>query len=250
MEQRCRDWRINMWIASMDFAKAFDTMKHKALWTALAQIGIEPQNISLLREAIMRTRIATVLTDKESDVFEKRGVTKQGDSLSSLLFNTVLQAASEDDLARWREKGTGISLSDLQADCFLEFAVRWRRAVVLYILGAAQTYDVRLQEKYRMPRAENPPWHDEKISQTQDRTEEKRWRSTTSKSRFCQWRMYEESQSNNDFRARGDNFKTESRIRASMGIIFQERTKVDIEIVSTSTQASFIQQGHQFYIDT
>ena len=38
-----------MWIATVDFAKAFDTIKHKALWTALAQFGIEPQYISLLK---------------------------------------------------------------------------------------------------------------------------------------------------------------------------------------------------------
>ena len=70
-----------MWIATVDFAKAFDTMRHKALWTALAQFGIEPQYISLLK---------------------------------SLLLNTVLQAALEDDLTRWREKGMGISLGDLR----------------------------------------------------------------------------------------------------------------------------------------
>ena len=33
-EQRCREWRIKMSIANVDFAKASDTMKHKARWTA------------------------------------------------------------------------------------------------------------------------------------------------------------------------------------------------------------------------
>ena len=37
---------------------------------------------------------------------------KQGDPLSSLLCNTVLQGA-----LRWREKGMGICLGDLQAGC-------------------------------------------------------------------------------------------------------------------------------------
>ena len=49
-------------------------------------------------------------------MFEIRRGTKQGDPLSSLLFRTVLQAAMEDDLSRWREKGMGITLGDLQAD--------------------------------------------------------------------------------------------------------------------------------------
>ena len=48
---------------------------------------------------------ATAMTDTESDAFKIERVTKQGDPLSSVLFNTVLQAASEDDLKIWREKG-------------------------------------------------------------------------------------------------------------------------------------------------
>ena len=57
-----------MWIATVDFAKAFDTIRHKALWTALAQFGIEPQYISHLKRPHADHK-ATVLTDKESDVF-------------------------------------------------------------------------------------------------------------------------------------------------------------------------------------
>ena len=50
-------------------------------------------------------------------MFEIKRGTKQGDPLSSWLFNTVLQAALEDDSARWREEGMRISLGVLQADC-------------------------------------------------------------------------------------------------------------------------------------
>ena len=38
----------------------------------------------------------TVMTDKESPVFAIRRGTKQGDLVSTLLFNTVLQFASEE----------------------------------------------------------------------------------------------------------------------------------------------------------
>ena len=44
------------------------------------------------------------MTDKESDMFEIKKGTKQGDPLSSLLFNTVLQVALKDDLPRWQQK--------------------------------------------------------------------------------------------------------------------------------------------------
>ena len=64
------------------------------------------QCINLLKR-LYTDQKATVLTDKESDVFEIKRGTKQGEPLSSLLFNTVLQAALEDDLALWREEGVG-----------------------------------------------------------------------------------------------------------------------------------------------
>ena len=60
---------------------------------------------------------ATVLTDKDSDVFVIKRRTKQGGPLSSLLFNTVFQAALEDDLTCWRGQSIGIRLGDQQADC-------------------------------------------------------------------------------------------------------------------------------------
>ena len=49
------------------------------------------------------------MTDKESDMFEIKKETKQGDPLSSLFFNIVLQMVLNDDSPRWqKKKGMGI----------------------------------------------------------------------------------------------------------------------------------------------
>ena len=53
-----------------------------------------------------------MLTDEESDEFGIARGAKQGDPLSSLLFNSVLQSAMEKDIETWKEKGLGIKLSD------------------------------------------------------------------------------------------------------------------------------------------
>ena len=48
---------------------------------------------------------ATLMTDAENDEFQIGTGTKQGDPLSSLPFNAVLQHAMEKDTETWKKKG-------------------------------------------------------------------------------------------------------------------------------------------------
>ena len=52
LEQRSREWGVKKWIATVDFAKAFDTIRHRALWKALARFEIDTPVHQLLEEAI------------------------------------------------------------------------------------------------------------------------------------------------------------------------------------------------------
>ena len=90
IDQKCHEWGIKMWTVTSDFMKAFDSITHKSIWNALKSCGIEHDYISLLKK-LYRDQRATVVTDDESNIFEIKKGTKQGDPLSSLLFNTVLQ---------------------------------------------------------------------------------------------------------------------------------------------------------------
>ena len=124
LEQKCREWCIKMLVATLDFMKAFDSRSHQSLWEALNKCGIESNCINFLRRLYAEQK-GTVSTDKESDMFEIKRGTKQGDPLSSLLFNTVLQVAMKDDVERWQKaKGMGIRLGDHEIYCLrnLRFA--------------------------------------------------------------------------------------------------------------------------------
>ena len=76
---------------------------HKSIRKALKSCGIEHDYISLLKK-IYRDQKATVQTDEESNMFEIRKGTKQGDPLSSVLFNTVLQNSLKEVTQRWQKK--------------------------------------------------------------------------------------------------------------------------------------------------
>ena len=136
IEQKCHEWRNKVWTATIDFTKPFDSITQKSIWKALKSCGIEHDYISLLKK-IFRDQKASVLTDEESNMFEIKKGTKQGDPLSSLLFNMVLQKALEDDIPHWqKKKGTGIYLSDNDHDCLTN--LRFADDVLLFASSTEQ----------------------------------------------------------------------------------------------------------------
>ena len=92
-----------MWTATIDFTKALGSITHKSIWDALKSCNIDHDYTSLLKK-IYRDQKAFVQTDEESTMFEIKKGTKQGDPLSSLLFNTDLQISLKDDIQLAKEK--------------------------------------------------------------------------------------------------------------------------------------------------
>ena len=129
-----------MWVATVDFMKAFDSISHKSLWKALAN-AVSNHTTSTSWRGYPRHRKGTVLTDKESDKFETKRRTKQGYPLSSLLFNTVLQMALKDDVERWQKpKGMGLRLGDYESDCLTN--LRFPDDVLLFSCSLVQLQKV------------------------------------------------------------------------------------------------------------
>ena len=144
LEQRCREWGVLLYISTIDFTKAFDSIKHSALWKSLRFYGIKPAYVRLLQRLYSQQE-GTVLTDKESDAFPIKRGTKQGDALSSSLFNTVLQYSLEGDLKRWQERQKGIRLSDKTEVCLTN--LRFADDVLLFSTSLEKLRDMLCEFK-------------------------------------------------------------------------------------------------------
>ena len=125
-----------MWAATIDFMKAFDSITHKSIWDALKSCNIEHDYIRILKK-FYRDQKATVQTDEESDMFEIKKRTNQGDPLTSVLYNTVLQKAlGKTFRAVKKKRGMGIYLSDNDHDCLTN--MRFADDVLLFASSTKQ----------------------------------------------------------------------------------------------------------------
>ena len=97
-------------------------------------------------EKIYKDQKASVQTDEESEKFDIQKGSKQGDPLSSLLFNTVLQYSLKDEIQRWqKKKGMGIYLSDQERDCLTN--LRFADDVMLFATSKEQIRNMMCEFK-------------------------------------------------------------------------------------------------------
>ena len=145
--------RIKMWVATVDIMKAF--------------YCIESQYISFFRRLYA----------------DQKGTPKQGDPLSRLLFNTVLQMVLKDDATRWQKKnGMGICVGDSESDCLTDLC--FADDALLFSTSQVQLQTMMCDFKQSTERVGLKIHRTRrKFSATKVQTEEKKWRSTTLKLR-------------------------------------------------------------------
>ena len=145
MEQKCQEWGIKMSTAKVDFTKAFDSISHNSIWEALLSCNVDHGYVCLLRK-IYKYQKASVQTDEESEIFDIQKGSKQGDPMSSLLFNTVFQYSVKDEIERWqKKKGMGIYLSDNDHDCLTN--LRFVDDVMLFATSKEQIRNMMCEFK-------------------------------------------------------------------------------------------------------
>ena len=100
-----------LWIATLDFQKAFDSVSHAAIWEALAKQGVHTTYIDLLQR-LYDGQLAYVQTDQPSRQFPIHRGTKQGDPISPILFNAVIEHIMSKLKYQWGARKYGFSIKD------------------------------------------------------------------------------------------------------------------------------------------
>ena len=118
--------------------------------------------------------------------FRSNGERKQGDPLSSLLFNTVLQYSLENDLKRWQEKQKRNQTERQNRGLPEELEICRRCTTLLHVAGKIAWNVMWIQGQHKSSGSGNPARQDENTQQQRTKWKQKRSRLTTSRSKFWQ----------------------------------------------------------------
>ena len=184
-------------------------------------------------------------------MFEKQTGTKQGDPLSSLLFNTVLQMALKDDVERRKKaKDMGIRLGDHESACLTH--LRFADDVLLFSTSLVQLQKMMCDFK-QSTESVGLKIHPDKTkilsnqstnkrNEVEVQTKETKLRSTTAKLRYYLRRRVRNILGKNYISATG-NSRDQKPSQSGLGILQQIQTRADIKIELPTSRTPLIQHG-------
>ena len=87
----CYEYKIPAMVLFIDFNKAYDSVSRKQLLKAMREFGVSPKLVNLTRMTLKLTTGRVKVNGKFSDNFKIKTGLRQGDPLSTLLFNIVFE---------------------------------------------------------------------------------------------------------------------------------------------------------------
>lgn len=96
----------NTVVTFVDFRKAYDSIDRQTLFDTLEEYGVDRKTSSLIKQTLTDTTSKIKFMGEISEPFEIHTGVRQGDGLSPLLFNIVLDKI----IKQWEEKVKGIQL--------------------------------------------------------------------------------------------------------------------------------------------
>ena len=107
--EKTREFNIDVWVAAVDFEKAFDSVNHSAIWNALREQGVPEPYVHVLRR-LYTNQTGQVVSDCHSRTFALGRGTKQGDPMSSTIFNAVLESLMRRLKEKWGASRLGFKM--------------------------------------------------------------------------------------------------------------------------------------------
>jgi exonuclease III len=108
--EKLNEQSLDLWIAAVDFEKAFDSVSHESIWEALQAQKVPGEYIEVLQR-LYGGQTAQISADMLSRIFPLERGTKQGDPLSPALFNAVLEHVMRRLKCKWKVKKYGIKIN-------------------------------------------------------------------------------------------------------------------------------------------
>ena len=132
--EKTQEFQLQIYMAFIDFRKAFDSVEHAKIIDALEKINVHPKYIRLIRE-IYKNSKAKVRTEIEGEIFEiKRGV-RQGDPISPKLFTCLLEIIFRK--LNWNQKSVGLNINGRRLS-----NLRFADDIVLFARTAIELQDM------------------------------------------------------------------------------------------------------------
>jgi hypothetical protein len=91
--EKCYEFGIELHNIFIDFKQAFDKVNRLKLYESLKMLKIPTKLIRLVRMTLTNSRAAVEIYQGRTEVFNIHNGLRQGDALSTILFNLVLEAA-------------------------------------------------------------------------------------------------------------------------------------------------------------
>ena len=91
--EKCSEFGIELHSLFIDFKQAFDKVSRPRIYESLKMLKSPTKLIKLVKTTLTNSRAVVEIYQGRTDVFNINNGVRQGDALSTILFNLVLEAA-------------------------------------------------------------------------------------------------------------------------------------------------------------